>query len=428
MQVGAPVLKLDRQAHKQGQRAGNVRAVCLEALGERAGEDPDIDREKTKDNIYYGDFRSGQELAEHYEAMASEYVTTDKNGKEKRLRSDAGIAFAGIIKPLSDDFDKFSRKKQLAFLKDSLEVVRGIYAVRGMDIDQAVVHVDEGCPHLHYFGHDEEYKLGRKLGLKLYDALNREYPEKMREKGWPVDSLKGWKEATAGMTEEQKEEYKAKKPRKKHGRSSKEYKAEKRLEKLEAKNAELEQMTDGPIPKAVYRKAQQRKEEAQKQAEEAKAEQQEAEAKRDEAEKQAEEAQQRAAEARQQAEEARQQVEASRDTLKAMKAEAGAIRRTVADTVGKAEEIRDYMQRMATGKLPPGDGAVLAYLKANKAPDGKSLYAVYSEKAAAATRRVAAKHYQGLDGVIADAQRRARKLPNVSHIQQHQRDDDDLSL
>lgn len=421
MQVGAPVLKLDRQAHKQGQRAGNVRAVCLEALGERAGEDPDIDREKTKDNIYYGDFRSGQELAEHYENMASEYVVTDKNGKEKRLRSDAGIAFAGIIKPLSDDFDKFSRKKQLAFLKDSLEVVRGIYAVRGMDIDQAVVHVDEGCPHLHYFGHDPEYKLGKKLGLKLYDALNREYPEEMRKRGWPVDSLTGWKEATAGMTEEQKEEYKAKKPRKKHGRSSKEYKAEKRLEKLEAKNAELEQMTDGPIPKAVYRKAQQRKEEAQKQAEEAKAEQQEAEAKRDEAEKQAEEAQQRAAEAR-------QQVEASRDTMKAMKAEAGAIRRTVADTVGKAEEIRDYMQRMATGKLPPGDGAVLAYLKANKAPDGKSLYAVYSEKAAAATRRVAAKHYQGLDGVIADAQRRARKLPNVSHIQQHQRDDDDLSL
>lgn len=421
MQVGAPVLKLDRQAHKQGQRAGNVRAVCLEALGERAGEDPDIDRKKTKDNIYYGDFRSGQELAEHYENMASEYVSTDKNGKEKRLRSDAGIAFSGIIKPLSDDFDKFSRKKQLAFLKDSLDIVRGIYAVRGMDIDQAVVHVDEGCPHLHYFGYDPEYKLGRKLGLKLYDALNREYPEEMRKRGWPVDSLTGWKEATAGMTEEQKEEYKAKRPKKKHGRSSAEYKAEKRLEKLEAKNAELEAMTDGPVPAVVYRKAQQRKEEAQKQAEEAKAEQQEAEAKRDEAEKQAEEA-------RQQAEEARQQAEASRDSLKAMKAEAGVIRQSVADTVAGAEKVRDYMEKMATGKMKPGDGAIIAYLKANKTPDGKSLYAVYSEKAAAATRRVAAKQYQGLDSVIADAQRRARKLPDVSHIQQHQQEDDGLSL
>lgn len=413
MQVGAPVLKLDRQAHKQGQRAGNVRAVCLEALGERAGEDPDIDREKTKDNIYYGDFRSGQELAEHYENMASEYVVTDKNGKEKRLRSDAGIAFAGIIKPLSDDFDKFSRKKQLAFLKDSLEVVRGIYADRGMEIDQAVVHVDEGCPHLHYFGHDEEYKLGRKLGLKLYDALNREYPEEMRKRGWPVDSLTGWKEATAGMTDEQKEEYKAKRPKKKHGRSSAEYKAEKRLEQLEQKNAELEAMVDGPVLKVVYKKAQQRRDDADRAADEAEARRAEAEAQRVEAERQAQEA-------RQQAEEARQQAEA-------MKAEAGAIQRTVADTVGKAEELRDYMQKMAAGKLKPGDGALVAYLKANKTPDGRSLYELYAGKAAEMTRRAAAKEYQSLDSVIADAQRRARKLPDISHIQR-QRSDDEFSL
>lgn len=421
MQVGAPVLKLDRQAHKQGQRAGNVRAVCLEALGERAGQDPDIDRKKTKDNIYYGDFRSGQELAEHYENMASEYVSTDKNGKEKRLRSDAGIAFSGIIKPLSDDFDKFSRKKQLAFLEDSLEVVRGIYAVRGMDIDQAVVHVDEGCPHLHYFGHDSEYKLGRKLGLKLYDALNREYPEEMRKRGWPVDSLTGWKEATAGMTEEQKEEYKAKRPKKKHGRSSAEYKAEKRLEKLEAKNEQLEQMTDGPLPKAVYRKAQKRKEEAEKAAAEAEARLADAEAKRAAAEKQA-------AEAAQMAAEARQQVEASRDSLEAMKAEAGAIRRSVGDTVAGAEKVRDYMERLEKSRIKPGDAALLAYLKVNKAEDGRSLYEVYQQKTAEANVRGIKRQQRGLDSVIADAQKRSRRLPDISHIQQQKQHDDDFSL
>ena len=35
-----------------------------------------------------------------------------------------------------------------------------------------------------------------------------------------------------------------------------------------------------------------------------------------------------------------------------------------------------------------------------------------------ATRRVAAKQYQDLDSVIADAQRRAQKLPDISHIKQ----------
>ena len=234
---------------------------------------------------------------------------------------------------------------------------------------------------------------GRANMQRINQAIND-----MTQRDYGLDYMTGEKSKSRGSVETLKQR-------------SRRAELEQMNEKLEAKNAELEKMTDGPIPKAVYRKAKQRKEDAQKQAEEAKAEQQEAEAKRDEAERQAEEAQQRASEAR-------QQVEASHDTLKAMKAEAGAIRRTVADTVGKAEEIRDYMQRMATGKLPPGDGAVLAYLKANKAPDGKSLYTVYTEKAAAATRRVATKQYQDLDSVIADAQRRAQKLPDISHIKQ----------
>lgn len=239
--------------------------------------------------------------------------------------------------------------------------------------------------------------------MSINQAINE-----MTQRDYELDFMDGSRAKSRGSVETLKQR-------------SRRAKLEQTNEKLEKKNAELEKMTDGPVPAVVYRKAQQRKEEAQKQAEEAKAEQQEAEAKRDEAEKQAEEAQQRA-------EEARQQAEASRDSLKAMKAEAGVIRQSVADTVAGAEKVRDYMEKMATGKMKPGDGAIIEYLKANKAPDGKNLYAVYSEKAAAVTRRMAAKQYQGLDSVIADAQRRARKLPDVSHIQQHQRDDDDLSL
>lgn len=195
---------------------------------------------------------------------------------------------------------------------------------------------------------------------------------------------------------------------------------EQKAEELTKKNEKLEQMTDGPIPKVVYRKAQQRRDDADRAASEAEARRAEAEARRAEAEKQVQEAVQKAAEARQQA-------EASRDSLKQMKAEAGAIRRSVADTVTGAEKVRDYMEKMAAARTKPGDAALLKYLKVNKAPDGRSLYELYTEKAAEMTRRAAAKEYQSLDSVIADAQRRARKLPDISHIQR-QRSDDEFSL
>ena len=244
--VGMPVMKLDRQSHygKKDSKSGNARAVANEALEERYSSDPDLNRNLTQYNQYWeaedGEtqeyFTSGNELADYWEELAENYTVTDKNGKQKKLRSDAGIGFAGICKPDADFMSALSPDEQMQFLSDSAEIIADMYKKRGMQIDAIVIHKDEGNPHLHYFGHDPQYQLGKKLGLPLYRALNEtEYPERMRQLGWDVENLKGYDvEATKTMTADELTEYKAKHraERKKSGKSSAEYKAEKEAKQI----------------------------------------------------------------------------------------------------------------------------------------------------------------------------------------------------
>lgn len=231
--VGMPVMKLDRCNHfgKKNEHSGNAKAVTCEALEERYSSDADLDREMTAENLYYG-FTSGEALTAHWEQMADAYRVIDKNGKEKKLRSDAGIGFAGICKPEMDFMDSLEDDEIEKFMEDSSEVIQEIYEKRGCVIDSIVIHYDEGNPHLHYFGHDPEYKLGKKIGLKLYTALNdTEYPKQMRQHGWDIDPLTGYQEAIKGMTEDEITEYKKRRKadrKKKHGLSSTEYKANKK--------------------------------------------------------------------------------------------------------------------------------------------------------------------------------------------------------
>lgn len=231
--VGMPVMKLDRCNHfgKKNEHSGNAKAVTCEALEERYSSDADLDREMTAENVYYG-FTSGEALTAHWEQMADAYRVIDKNGKEKKLRSDAGIGFAGICKPEMDFMDSLEDDEIEKFMEDSSEVIQEIYEKRGCVIDSIVIHYDEGNPHLHYFGHDPEYKLGRKIGLKLYTALNdTEYPKQMRQHGWDIDPLTGYQEAIKDMTEDEITEYKKRRKadhKKKHGLSSTEYKANKK--------------------------------------------------------------------------------------------------------------------------------------------------------------------------------------------------------
>lgn len=237
--VGMPYVKLDRNDHfgEKG-HAGNARAVVCEGLEERQSSDPDLDRTKTAANIYAG-YRSGEDLLNFWNEQADSYIITDRKGRKRHLRSDANIGFACICKPGADYINSLSRDEQIRFFQDSLEIMSDMFESRGMVVDAAVVHMDEGAPHMHVYGHDPDYKMGKKFDLKMRDQMNRAYyPAKMRERGWDVEDLPRTYDPDYAKTldDDALTEYKAtcKAKRKDHGKSAKTYKADKDATKIKA--------------------------------------------------------------------------------------------------------------------------------------------------------------------------------------------------
>jgi hypothetical protein len=245
-------MKLDINQHASTGKVGNIFAVLKEALEERQSSDTEINRELTPSNRYFVmpeiNSRKGAEIAQWFVDKAKDFRTIDKHGHEKKLRSDANIAFAGIIKPEMEWFNTLSEQEQKKFLSEAVEVVNDLFARKGLKIMACVWHFDEMCPHCHFFGYDPQYKICKKLSLPLFHDLNHEFPKRMREKGWPLEDLGRYDvEATKKMSEAEKEEYKKqileeKRASKKHGKSSRQYRAEKEVEKAETRIAEAERV------------------------------------------------------------------------------------------------------------------------------------------------------------------------------------------
>lgn len=272
IRVGMPTMKLNRCKGVTAKHTGNATAVACEALKERWTSDPDFDPSRTKDNIYLTSVTSGLELVKEWSERADNYTVTMKNGKTRALRADAHIGFGGICKPAIDsDFGSMPRDKQIQFCKDSFTVLLALYAKYGLKMDYGVIHLDEGNPHLHYGGHDPDFKLGEKIKLKLFTELNRGYyVEEMQKRGWNIEPLKGEydPEAAAQMTDDEKTAYKEevierKRKKKKNGRTAKQYKADAEADKTIA-NAEAE-------AEQIKQDAQDIQDEAQRQAEQVQA-------------------------------------------------------------------------------------------------------------------------------------------------------------
>lgn len=98
-------------------KSENVYAVLKEAFSERASSDPDLDRSKSDQNEFYGMSNSGRELADWFCKQAESYRITDKNGHQKKLRKDADVCFAGIIKPDMEYINSLSSAGQKRFLQ-----------------------------------------------------------------------------------------------------------------------------------------------------------------------------------------------------------------------------------------------------------------------------------------------------------------------
>lgn len=245
--VGTPMMTLDRMSHfgQKGGRSGNARAVLCEALAERRCADEDFHPELSSTNEFYTfdsefskiayDPMSGNCLADYWELLANSYFFTDSKGRERGLRSDANIGGAGIIKPNKDFMDTLSREEQLRFLDESMSVILKMLNNRGIIVDIAILHLDENNPHIHYFFHDPEYKLSKKLNLPFFKELNKTvYPVEMKKLGWDVKQLEAYdKDYADSLPEDQKDAYKASLRQKRNNRrSAKEYKADKRAEKI----------------------------------------------------------------------------------------------------------------------------------------------------------------------------------------------------
>ena len=233
--IGMPSLKLNLAGNKS-KHCGDFYHVAAEALEERLGHDPDINRELAEKNIYLG-FRTAEELVaysfEHCEGM------TDKAGRA--LRQDATRMCATILKPPAAFMATLTEEEQLRFLNDGVDKLKEIVGEK--NVKSLAYHFDEQGTHLHVFW-EPITKDGRLCakevhGLKFYNKLNKEMPQHLRSCGWDIDDCNAYDQAKdALMSEQEKAER-----RQKNGRSSSVFKADAQR-KLNEINMEIDSVID----------------------------------------------------------------------------------------------------------------------------------------------------------------------------------------
>ena len=248
--VGIPMLFLDRQPHYNepvNSKHGNIRGVACEALpnneGVRKCKDDDFRPELTCKNRYLSDNEmTSDELLDYWDDLASNHkvqVKTKNGIRERGLREDAVIGFAMSIKPAGEEWDNLSIRRQHEFLKDSLEALEEVFKKHKVKVDVCYEHRDEKNIHAHLLGHDDDFRLSKKLGIAFFHDLNHGlYVEEMEKRGWKIKPKEqNYQEDIEKCTtiEEKLAYRKARKEQraKTHGLSSKEYKAGKKMQEAE---------------------------------------------------------------------------------------------------------------------------------------------------------------------------------------------------
>lgn len=256
--VGIPMLFLDRQPHYNepvNSKHGNIRGVAGEALpnseGVRKCKDEDFRPELTCKNRYLSDNEmTSDELLDYWDDLASNHkvqVKTKNGIRERGLREDAVIGFAMAIKPAGEEWDNLSIRRQHEFLKDSLEALEEVFKKYKVKVDVCYEHRDERNMHAHLLGHDDDFRLSKKLGIAFFHDLNHGlYVEEMEKRGWKIKPKEqNYQEdiEKCTTTEEKLAYRKARKAQraKTHGLSSKDYKAEKKMQEAEKLKKEYEE-------------------------------------------------------------------------------------------------------------------------------------------------------------------------------------------
>lgn len=228
--VGLPSLKLSNVEGKCGKHCGNFAKVAREALQERLGLDIDINHDLTQYNYYEG-FKSAAELQAYSnewiairnaeieennalikgvvnlanakraeegksklkekEALKIINAERKKRGlplleKQKKIRVDAVVMCATLIKPPQEFMAALTQEQQLQFCLDAVEKFKTIVGAK--NVKSVVIHFDEIVPHAHIFWQpvtdDGRLCAKEKHNLHFLGTLNREMPQFLRAKGW----------------------------------------------------------------------------------------------------------------------------------------------------------------------------------------------------------------------------------------------------
>ena len=230
MHVGLPCMKLslspsNQKHHGKAARTCSAKDAWAEMNDERRGRDTTIDRSMTYHNVWL-----------------------TGNTEMDILRFDAVTGIEMIEKPPMEYMEKLSREEQIRFLKDSGAVMDSILKEWNPEWITAaqVLHFDEfggRAPHSHRIvipvTKDKDnilsFNAKAEFNLKFFTFVNKEYPKRMRERGYEVEDCKIYEE----MTEEQKLEHQKDKPD--YGLESMDFKR-KKSEELDQRISEKESM------------------------------------------------------------------------------------------------------------------------------------------------------------------------------------------
>lgn len=244
--ISSPTIKLNNVG-TTSKKCGDLKKVSAEALSERQGIDRDIDQSRASLNLYEG-YASSAELMAYSKAHIAELNEKAAAEGKRKIRSDAVVMVATVLKPPAHFMNGLSREEQIRLLKDGVEGFANI--VGEANVKSAAYHFDEQGSHVHVFWEpmtaDGRLSAKEAVSLKTFSRINKELPQFMRAKGWDIEDCKSYDEAeerakrkTLGEAEYRKQ---TAEKRAKNGRSSYKYKAEaeEARRKAEAEVEELE--------------------------------------------------------------------------------------------------------------------------------------------------------------------------------------------
>ena len=253
--VGLPCLKLslnpsNQRHHGKAARTCSVKDAWDEMSDKRKGRDKTIDHDLTKDNVWLCG-NTDMDLEQVIQAEIDRINAERAEQGKRKMRIDAVSAIEMIQKPPMEVMETLTREEQTKLLKVSDEVTESILHDwnPSWKTIATVIHFDEfggrsGHPHKIFIpiGEDKDgcpvLNAKRDFNLKFFSFINREYPQRMRDRGYPVLDCEIYED----MTEEERKAHKEKK--KEYGLEGYEYKLKKDAEQ-EAQIKANEQLIEG---------------------------------------------------------------------------------------------------------------------------------------------------------------------------------------